>query len=742
MIYDADYIVEEKTIVRLFEKNGKKAIRHDTTLEPYIYGLAEEDISRKLSTICAERRGEKVCVKNVELVEKYFAGKKRLFHKITFRHPQDVPSLREEIKMFCKIYEYDIPFVKRFCMDRGIVPLEHIERNPLKVMSLDIEVLCHGAPNARRDPVIMISTWGERGKVFSWKRADTEYVEFCKDERDMFERFFSFLQEEDPEIILTYNGDNFDFPYIEERCRILRIKNAFLDSLAIKKRTRGSEASMEGIVHVDMYPIVRRTMSLTRYTLEDVYFELFGVEKKDIDTGLIPKYWEKEDTRMILAEYALSDAEATHKIGVSFLPLQYELCRIVGQMLFDISRSSTSLLVEYLLMRHAFQKNEVVPNKGHGSEGTYEGGFVMEPRKGLHEHVVVLDFKSLYPSIIITHNIDPQTIDCPCCKNNVAPTGHHFCMKKDAFIPSILKTLLEKRGEIKKKMKSDEDKSLYFQQWALKILANSFYGYLAYPLSRWYSKECAEATTAWGRQYLKTIMESAQKHHFSVIYGDTDSLFITMGDANTDNVRHFLEEVNSQLPSPMELEYEGYYQTGLFVTKKKYALYNGKILTRGLEIVRRDWSKIARDTQKSILSTVLQGNPQTAAEIIKDVTKRIKNGDVPIEDLVINTQLTMPPSHYKTKGAHVIVAERLMEEGQEVRVGDIISFLVKKGKGLIRDKAVTYEEFVKNKYEYDPDYYIQNQVMPAVMRIMTAFGYTEDTLKYEKSEQKGLEEWF
>ena len=244
---------------------------------------------------------------------------------------------------------------------------------------------------------------------------------------------------------------------------------------------------------------------------------------------------------------------------------------------------------------------------------------------------------------------------------------------------------------------------------------------------------------------MKRIIDMAQKEGLKVIYGDTDSVFIKMSDNKVERALRFLEEVNASLPEGMELEFEGFYPRGLFVTKKKYALLdeNRNFITKGLEIVRRDWADIAKKTQQEVLEIILkEGSPDKAADVIMNVTQRLKKREVDPRDLVIYTRLTMPLSQYKAVAPHVQLAREMRDRGEDVSVGSTIAYIVAEGKGLIRDRAVLYDEFIKRNQPYDADYYIENQVLPAVMRIMVAFGHSKDGLIYQKTEQQSLEKWF
>ncbi|HIE33543.1 MAG TPA: hypothetical protein EYP86_00180 [Candidatus Altiarchaeales archaeon] len=369
------------------------------------------------------------------------------------------------------------------------------------------------------------------------------------------------------------------------------------------------------------------------------------------------------------------------------------------------------------------------------------GGYVVEPEKGIHDNIILFDFRSLYPSIIISYNIDPSTIDCECCKDDShkAPTGHYFCKKKRGFIPEILNELIERRMEVKEKLSLEKDlmkrKFLDVKQYALKILANSMYGYFAFPRARWYSRDCAEATAALGRQYIHQTIKNVEKNGFKVVYGDTDSVYITLPEEKekeriVEKAKFLLKKINKDLPGVMELEFEGFYSRGIFITKKRYALIDefGKLIVKGLEVRRRDWANIAKKTQDNVLMALLQDrDPEKAAKIVKKVIEDIKNNRVPLEDLAINTQITKDMGEYVQPGPHILAARRAMKKGLEFRQGDIVSYVItRKGKS-ISDKAKLID-FVEEG-NYDSDYYINNQVLPAVLRILEALGYSEEELK-------------
>ena len=211
-----------------------------------------------------------------------------------------------------------------------------------------------------------------------------------------------------------------------------------------------------------------------------------------------------------------------------------------------------------------------------------------------------------------------------------------------------------------------------------------------------------------------------------------------------EQAQKFLKYLNSTLPESMELEYEGFYRRGFFVSKKRYAVIeDGEIIAKGLELVRRDWAPIVKNTQEAILMAILnEGDSDKAIKEVKKVFKRLKNGDVERKELIIHTQITKPLDQYKQVGPHVVAARRIEEHGIKVSRGTIVQYIIVKGKGSISQRAVPYE--YSEGYEYDKDYYINNQMIPAMERIMYAFGYSKKELEdLAKGEvQQSLDAYF
>lgn len=594
VLNDIDYVTRnDKPIIRLFGINPEteeNVIAVDTTFKPYLYVLPYD------FDICLEDLRE-MGLDDLEVETKIDIGTEREFIKVTLTHPQEVPKLRDSIRdlpSVKQIREYDIPFYRRYLIDKQITPTNIIElhgetidsilyseelkidedvtlfkmmENPIdkhktnkrnKILSFDIEVYnAEGMPTAENDPIIMMSLCGNNGlkKVLSTKKSDKSFVETLSSEKDMLKRFVEIIKEENPDMLVGYNSDNFDLPYIKKRAEKLNIKlDLGVDGSGIKfiKRGFNNAGVIKGRVHVDLYLLVRHNMRLERYTLERVYEELFDEKKIDVPGDQIYQYWDSDDERLEeLFDYSMDDAVTTTMIGDKLTPLTVAQTRLVGQPLFDIARMTTGQMVEWYLMLKAYEKNNIIPNKPDTDEYSQRrksnkviGGYVKEPEKGLFEHIAYLDFKSLYPSIIIAQNISPDTItdgenmdesEYYTCPEN----GYKFLKEPKGFIPSIIGYILDERQRIKKLMKEEkvpEQKRAYdFEQQGLKRLANSMFGAYGYSRFRWYKIECAAAITAWGREYIRNAMKKAEEYDFKPIYADTDGFYATyIGDLNEE----------------------------------------------------------------------------------------------------------------------------------------------------------------------------------------------------------------
>jgi DNA polymerase I len=813
----------DESAIKLVIKNDKGIVEiHDKHFRPYFFvdfvdSSHSSDIERMVSSWVNSG------IIKIEKYTKYIDYSKtqpRQLLKITCKNPADVTVLRESLRNITGVYEADIPFTRRYIIDKQLRPTSYIEadtdeegnliaihsfdyfnedepffhdmnkdvnndvnqdvRQDVKqffnILCFDIEVYApYVVPREKKDPIIIISYYDmNRKKVgaITWKSVDgidSSLIELTvvNDEKEMLKRFCELVRERNIDILVGYNSASFDLPYLAKRAKVLGIDFPLGrdgSEPQLKKTGMTTRVSIEGRAHFDVFYIVRllaaaQALKTQRYTLEEVYAEMLGKKKLDLEEHEMTLIWDNDERRKEFIEYACSDAEATAEIFENVCPLAFELSRLSRLTLSDISGTTSGQLVESLLMAKAAQLDIIIPNKPIGEElGVRDeepivGAYVKLPDPGIYSRIAVFDFRSLYPSIIVSHNIDPQTIKCPheeCRKKNISPIGHHFCMFNEGLIPATLKDLLQKRKELKRRLRiasGEERVLLNARVAALKLTTNTFYGYLRYVRSRWYSREAAESVTAWGRFYIQDVAKKADERGFTTLYQDTDSIFVLLNDKSEEDAIRFMNEVNAALPETMELELEDFYTRGVFVAKKhekgekgakkKYALISkdGRIKIRGFELVRRDWSKIARDTQSRVLQAILvDGSKEKAVSIVREVILNLREGKVNKEDLVIYTQLRK--KSYEVLSPEIAAAEKARKRGMRISMGAIIGYIITRNGRSISEKA----ELSQFATDYDPNYYIDNQVMPAILKILGQLGYSEEDILH-MGKQASLDEW-
>lgn len=796
---DTDYQVEsgedsEQVVLRLFGKteDGENVLLVEKDFQPYFYAVPEKDQEAK--NLLEEIRGkefhtddgEPLEITSTEVLEKIDGTEKVEVVKICTTIPANVPKLKHQVYDMPEVSgcrEYDIPFYKRYLIDKQILPTEKVEFEGEKVESEDfdfkfkiesVETDVEDSEDAEFDKlafdlevidntVIMASFFAEEyEKVISTVEIDEDFVETVEDEKRLLERFIEIIQDHDVDVLTGYNTDEFDFQMLRERVENHNMELSLGrdgERMKFNRRGRFAGARLKGRMHLDLYPFISHVLApgLDSETLDldSVAEEVLGRNKDDVSFEQMKDWWENEENLEEFARYALKDSELAFELSEEIVPQVVELSRITGLTPFDACRLTYGQLTENFLLKEAYIKNMIAPNRPTRNErrrrqnqGAYEGGFVYTPESGLHEDISVFDFRSLYPTVMVAHNISPEMLDLKGCdeKFELDEFDFHFCQDDQGFFPELIEGLVESRYELKDEMKTYDQDSLeyeriYSRQQAQKILANSFYGYLGYDGARWYSKESAQATTFMGRKYIEDTIETAEEMGFEITYGDTDSVFLS-GDRINQRKDKFLEKVNDELPEFMELEFEGYFVRGIFTSKesgegakKKYALMDedGEMKITGFEQVRRDWSPVAKDTQKQVLRKVLKNNVDEAAEIVKETIGKLKNGEIPPDRLKIYTTLTKPPEDYDSTAPHVEAAKKAMDRGDEIEPETTVDYVITRGPGGISERA----ELTRYAESYDADYYIDNQVLPASLRVLKVFGYTVDQLK-GKGKQSGL----
>nr|CAD1836873.1 unnamed protein product [Ananas comosus var. bracteatus] len=696
-------------------------------------------------------------------------------------------------------YESNILFALRFMIDCNIVlsidqscpRREYSKLAPFRILSFDIE--CAGRkglfPEPIHDPVIQIANLvtlqGDDKpfiqNVMTLKSCSpivgVDVMSF-ETERDVFLAWRDFIREVDPDIIIGYNICKFDLPYLLERAEALkiaefpvlgRIRNSRvrIRDTTFSSRQYGlresKEVTIEGRVQFDLLQAMQRDYKLSSYSLNSVSAHFLSEQKEDVHHSIISDLQNgNSETRRRLAVYCLKDAYLPQRLldKLMFIYNYVEMARVTGVPISFLLSRGQSIKVLSQLLRKAKQKNLVLPNvKGQGSgQETFEGATVLEAKAGFYEKpIATLDFASLYPSIMMAYNLcyctlvtpeDARRSNLPAESINKTPSGEIF-VKPDlqkGILPEILEELLAARRRAKADLKEAKDPFekavLDGRQLALKISANSVYGFTGATVAQLPCLEISSSVTSYGRQMIehtKKLVEEkfttmgGYEHNAEVVYGDTDSVMVQFGVPTVEAAmklgREAADYISGTFTKPIKLEFEKVYYPFLLISKKRYAgLYwtnpekFDKMDTKGIETVRRDNCLLVKNLVTECLNKILiDRDVPGAVQFVKNTISDLLMNRMDLSLLVITKGLTKTGDDYAVKAAHVELAERMRKRDAATapNVGDRVPYVIikaaKGAKAYERSEDPIY--VLENNIPIDPQYYLENQISKPLLRI-------------------------
>lgn len=678
---------------------------------------------------------------------------------IYFNTQFDLQKGAEQLrKQFIITYESDVTPTKRFLMEKEINAQVKIEgefvkqndllifNNPkvssveyspkLKVASIDIET------NVKDDSIYsyaihltnpekeikIVRVLGEVNKQLA------DYIFQHESEKILLQKFSADIKELDPDIIIGWNVLGFDLKILEERSLKNKVKFSIGRDNSISKLIQSASnryfAKISGRIVLDGPMTLRSAFySFTNFKLETVAQELLGkgktIESNENKIDQI-NYLFKND-KVKLAEYNLMDCILVTEIfqKVEIFKQLITRSKLSGLFLDQLGQMTAAFDHFYLPKFHkagfvAPNVNDIQP-QGHSA-----GGFVFDPKPGLYENVFVLDFKSLYPSIIQTFMIDPLSRLLSEDNPLNTPVNIEFS-REHHILPNFIKKLMQHRENAKK------NNDTYLSQ-AIKILMNSFYGVMGSYGCRFYHPHLPDAITGTGQWLLKESKAFLETDNVKVVYGDTDSLFVhvTSQFTNADETgtaiaiklnTYWNNRIKNEfnLVSFLELEYEKYY-TKLILTsmrgredgaKKRYAGLIGKdkLDFVGMEYVRSDWTTLAKEFQHELYLKIF--NDDDYEDWIKQFVKNLLDGNLN-EKLIYSKRLRKSSDHYtKTQPPHVKAA-RLINQKR----GTVNYYITKRG-------PIPTE---LNPTDYDYQHYIDKQLKPIADSVLALFGKSFDSI--------------
>ncbi|MEM2756203.1 MAG: DNA-directed DNA polymerase I [Candidatus Bathyarchaeia archaeon] len=613
-------------------------------------------------------------------------------------------------------------------------------------LAIDIEVAGEVAtrvpnPKEAKDPIVAVSLIGSDGlrKVMLLKREGVEEgvadvdaeIEYFDSEKELVLKVFDYIEKYP--FILTFNGDDFDLPYLYYRAKKLGIE---ADKIPIE-RGRDSTLIKNGI-HIDLYKFFfNKSIQVYAFgqkyrenTLDEIGDALLGMGKVEIDVPI------SELTYMELAKYCLRDSQIVYGLTSMnndlVMNLIMVLARITSTPVEDLTRQGISNWIRNMMLYEHRVRGWLIPRKEDllavkGKITTkaiiegkkYRGGEVITPKPGVHFNVAVLDFQSMYPSIVRQYNISYETLNCnhPECRTKTVPgTTHWICIKERGMTSLLIGSLKDVRVKWYKPRSKDKNLPPEVREWynvvqsSLKVILNASYGVFGAENFALYCPTVAEAITSIGRYVIMKTVEKAESLGVEVIYGDTDSLFLKSPTKN--QIEELISWAEKELG--MELDIDRVYRYVVLSSRKKNYLgvyQDGTVDVKGLTGKKRHIPEFIKDAfmeMMKILGSVnspedFEKAKENIIELYKDSYNKIKRGNVPIDKLAFKIMLSRPPEGYvKTTPQHVKAALLLKQRGVDVRAGDIISFVK-----VVTDPGVKPIQLIRSPSEIDSDKYIE-----------------------------------
>lgn len=689
--------------------------------------------------------------------------------KVLCLNQSDLKSKRAKFESDgLRTFEADIKAVDRFLMDKHIYAQVKIEgvakvvnglltfNNPkitpgsyypdYKILSFDIET--------GRDGRLLSLAYSFRSNNLNEDRTvvlgegkNTQDVRFSLNEKGLLLFFQEAITRLDPDVITGWNVIGFDFHFIDQKSKQLKVPlylGRGTRALDMFQNARGEwQINLEGRVVIDGPRAMKMNFfSFESFKLNNIAKELLG-EAKDIDEDESYDKWDEIERRfcedkMALARYNVKDAVLVLDIfeKIKLMDLQLTRSYISGMLMERIGGSVAAFDHFYLPDLH--DAGVVAPNVDDiGWARQAKGGFVLNPKVGVHPNVLVMDFKSLYPTVIRTFLIDPLSRFQRHIDPLKTPVGLTFS-RTHHILPGKISELLERRTQAKK------EKNANLSQ-AVKILMNSFYGVMGSSGCRFYQEDLPDGITGSGQWILKTVIEFLEGKGFTVLYGDTDSLFVQLPtyDNYNDQAKKLVNEVNTfltkklkddfEVESHLEIQYDKFFKTLILTStrnmeegaKKRYAglaekEVDGKkveeMVLTGMEYVRSDWSLLARNFQYELVRRVFYG--EDIQEYIDETMKKLESHELD-DQLVLSKRLSKPLSEYvKNVPPHARAAKILFETK---------GILQRRPHYVMTLRGAIPVELPHEDIDYD--YYIDRQLAPIADSILGLFGKSFEEMR-------------
>jgi DNA polymerase, archaea type len=749
--------LDEEVVVELFGRT-----REGAPIVARYYGFRPYFMLSEPTAETRQRLGSDPEIVEVRDTTTWVGGRDRPAVRVTLHRPWLVPQYREQYRRRgdeTSVLACDIPFVHRFLYDKhlGLSIAFEAEDEPeeirarytvptvvrvvtgdghdvrpaepfrpsLRVLSFDIE-------NSIRERTIyticgVVEGGGRERRTFRLSEPN---------ERGILEQFVSVVRDEDPDILTGYNIGGYDLPLLVERAHATGLGALGLGRERSVPREMGERLwKITGRVVADAWWAARRELRPKQETLQFVARTLLGDSKLDVDRRNIDQEWAKDPERV--KEYCEHDADLALRIlqRLRTADKAADLATVAHLPLEEGLNGRTSLFIDAILIPRADAQGVGVPTSHYGGrEAPIEGGYVHAIRPGRYQWVVVLDFKSMYPSIIIARNLCFTTLSPE--GTTVAPSGARFLAPsvRRGIIPEILSDLLADRDRFRREGRAAPTPELaaYYDglQNAVKVLMNSFYGVLASSFYRFTNKDIGAAITGFAREAITSIIRDLEADGDEVVYSDTDSVFVRSPVSSLEGAREFGESIAKRFTREgvtfeFQSVYESFFSHG---AKKRYV---GKtvwpreeVVVRGYETRRTDAFDYQSEALLEVFDLVLRGDTDGAVRRSRELVGAVRARQVPVDRLVI-ARTVRPESEYNESTRDALpflrVYKQLRSEGYDVIPGMRVAWIVTDSRKSPQDVEPWVEgrPFTK---EVDWDYYA-DRVAQTLGRVTEVFDW-------------------
>ena len=750
-ILTASYVQDgNEPAVELFgrSRDGRSVTVLAYGLRPYIF-IVEPDPG------LAESLRKDKDVLSVEEDHLYIDGTVRKVIRITITYPWLISDFKSRIQKKYRILAGDIPFHHRFFYDMDMGSCIRVTGEPLeRGYFTDVVLRMESFENIEPfDPGMRVLSFDIENSVLHdyifticavvWENGKIKECEpIVGTEKDIIKGFGDLIRKEDPDVITGYNIENYDIKKIVERATVHKMQDELRWGRdgGTPRIIGGRYWRMKGRMVVDAWWAAKKELRPKQETLNAVAMQVLGEMKMDVDPKHMDSEWANDREHVI--EYCTKDAELSLRIllEVDTLRKGMDLAAVSKLPVDDVLTSGTSTLVDSILIRAADREKIGVPMNGNRTRGEQiEGGYVHAIKPGLYHWVCVLDFKSMYPSLIISKNICFTTLS----KDGeiVSPNGVRYMSKerKAGLLPRILKGLMEERDRIKTEMRrtADPKEEHYLDglQAAVKILMNTFYGVFASSFYRFTDKSIGSSITAFARSNVRSIISTLTEEGDSIIYSDTDSIFVQSPAEELNGSVEYGRKLAERFSKEEEtLVFEKILEPLFTHGKKKryvgrvvWPKWEDELLVRGYEIRRSDSFNLQSDLLMDLFEKILEEKNEEAVAVVRETIRTVMSGMVPASDLVISRTCKGLDAYQNPDSmANVQAAGKMVKMGYDFIPGMKVSWIVTDSKTTPQ----TVEPYISGKeFEHMPDYkYYAERLASTASRVTEVFGWDEKDL--------------